>query len=88
MRLIINKFSKYSEGRVDLGNRYPQNLYRDDQVCFFINKFLIDSQREMLVARLASDKKQQAERTEQAIKSFMATGQKSQKSTVKPEERV
>ena len=87
MRLIINKFSKYSEGRVDLGNRYPQNLYRDDQVCFFINKFLLDSQREMLTARLAGDKKHQAERTELAIKSIMGSGsagQKSQKSTVKP----
>ena len=30
MRLIINKFSKFSETRVDLNNRYPQNLYRDD----------------------------------------------------------
>ena len=30
MRLVINKFSKFSETRVDLNNRYPQNLYRDD----------------------------------------------------------
>ena len=36
MRLIINKFSKFSETRVDLNNRYPQNLYRDDQVAFHI----------------------------------------------------
>ena len=32
MRLIINKFSKYSETRVELSNKYPQNLYRDDEV--------------------------------------------------------
>ena len=30
MRLIINKFSKFSETRIELTNRYPQNLYRDD----------------------------------------------------------
>ena len=41
MRLIINKFSKFSETRIELTNRYPQNLYRDDQVAFCINKFLM-----------------------------------------------
>ena len=40
MRLIINKFSKYSETRIELNNSYPQNLYRDDEVCHYITKFL------------------------------------------------
>ena len=53
MRLIINKFSKFSETRVDLNNRYPQNLYRDDQVGFCINKFLLSCQRQMLEGRLS-----------------------------------
>ena len=52
MRLIINKFSKFSETRVDLNNRYPQNLYRDDQVGFCINNFLLSCQKKMLTDRL------------------------------------
>ena len=48
MRLIINRFSKFSQTRVELQQRYPQNLYRDDQVSFHITKFLQDSQRQML----------------------------------------
>lgn len=40
MRLIINKFSKYSATQVTLNNKYPQNLYRDDEVCNYITKFL------------------------------------------------
>ena len=44
MRLIINKFSQHSQTRVSLNNRYPQNLYRDDEACFCISKFLADNQ--------------------------------------------
>ena len=44
MRLIIHKFSQYSKEKVDLPNRYPSNLYRDEFACACIQSFLLSQQ--------------------------------------------
>lgn len=77
MRLIIHKFSKFSETRVDLNNRYPQNLYRDDEVCFYINKFLLDCQTQILDKRLAGESaKVVADRNANVVESYMQRSSK------------
>lgn len=40
MRLIIHKFSVFSDSRVELPNKYTTNLFRDDVVKTCINNFI------------------------------------------------
>jgi hypothetical protein len=44
MRLIIHKFKQFSQTRVDLPNKFPLNLYRDDYACACIQNFLLQQQ--------------------------------------------
>jgi len=89
MRLIINKFSKFSQSRVNLPDqRHPQNLYRDDQVCFQINKFLLDAQKAMLEQQLSAKGGQtNAARSVSALEAHCSQRNGSKK-TLSQEERV
>ena len=56
MRLIIHKFSRFSEGRVDLPNKYTQNLFRDPVACTCINNFVENQQKIFLAQAIKKHK--------------------------------
>ena len=45
MRLIIHKFTQQSKGKVEIPNKFPMNLYRDEYVCACIQNFLLSQQQ-------------------------------------------